>query len=585
MILSPLPVQKFFANNGRPLAGGLLFTYVAGTNDKIATYTDASGSSMNTNPVVLDFRGECRVWLDPQLTYKFVLSQEGDSDPPTRPIWTEDKIAGGVTVETLTQQFLGQIIYPRTQTEIDQGVVPTFYIYAPSPRIDPRRYGVKGDGVANDTAAFQTTVNIAHANNGHIVIPEDFHIRTSGVSLTMAGNRLTQGLAIEGANMNSSRIIQIGTPADGLIYIAGATPEGDPYEVQLVLENFSMLGDGRNTAGILLNGLCNFRISNVQATEFLHGLFLRAALIGTVDQNCQFTDNVNGIYCRPNTTNVGPNLVTIRECRLNANSSWGLDYGGGDRLKLIGCDLEFNGTPDDTATGAVVIRNTVSDATGYSSIDLDGNWFERNRGQTVLVEDTEGLYFAIRNCVWYNDEDARTLKVLGCDQISIADCTAPFGGGAVFDLTATYAYMRNTICGTLTDTGVTYPTYFNVRTSLSEIRNGRKDSFVGTLTGCTTSPTATVVVYQQADDITLDFLVSVTGVSNSTACTLTGLPAKYRPASDTIGILMIQDNGVNSARPCHVAAATGVITLGYGQTLTNSGTKGIIGGQLDFRRS
>lgn len=92
MNLAPLAIQKFFANNGRPLAGGLLFTYVAGTTTKIATYPDSSGVSPNANPIVLDFRGECRIWLDPQLQYKFTLAPRGDTDPPTNPIWTVDDI-------------------------------------------------------------------------------------------------------------------------------------------------------------------------------------------------------------------------------------------------------------------------------------------------------------------------------------------------------------------------------------------------------------------------------------------------------------------------------------------------------------
>lgn len=92
MNLAPLAIQKFFANNGRPLAGGLLFTYVSGTDTKIATYVDASGVTPNTNPIDLDFRGECRLWLDPSLSYKFILSPPGDTDPPTRPIWTVDDI-------------------------------------------------------------------------------------------------------------------------------------------------------------------------------------------------------------------------------------------------------------------------------------------------------------------------------------------------------------------------------------------------------------------------------------------------------------------------------------------------------------
>lgn len=92
MNLSPLPIQKFFANNGRPLVSGKLFTYTAGTTTKVATYTDSSGGTPNTNPIILNFRGECRVWIDPTLAYKFVLSPSNDTDPPTSPIWTVDNI-------------------------------------------------------------------------------------------------------------------------------------------------------------------------------------------------------------------------------------------------------------------------------------------------------------------------------------------------------------------------------------------------------------------------------------------------------------------------------------------------------------
>ena len=97
MNLSPLPIQKFFANNGQPLAGGLLFTYAAGTSNKIATYVDSSGTSVNSNPIVLDSRGECRLWIDPRRAYKFVLAPAGDTDPPSSPLWSVDDITAAPT--------------------------------------------------------------------------------------------------------------------------------------------------------------------------------------------------------------------------------------------------------------------------------------------------------------------------------------------------------------------------------------------------------------------------------------------------------------------------------------------------------
>ena len=66
---------QFFDNNGVPLAGGLLYTYSAGTTTPIVTYTSNSGSIANPNPIVLDASGRVpnEIWLTPTTTYKFVL--------------------------------------------------------------------------------------------------------------------------------------------------------------------------------------------------------------------------------------------------------------------------------------------------------------------------------------------------------------------------------------------------------------------------------------------------------------------------------------------------------------------------------
>lgn len=90
--LTPLAKQQF-NQLGIPLAGGKLYTYAAGTNTKLATYTDSTGTTPNTNPIILDSNGQADVWLTDVLAYKFVLSPSTDTDPPTNPFWTEDNIA------------------------------------------------------------------------------------------------------------------------------------------------------------------------------------------------------------------------------------------------------------------------------------------------------------------------------------------------------------------------------------------------------------------------------------------------------------------------------------------------------------
>lgn len=90
--LSPVFKQKFFDNSGIPLNGGKLFSYLATTTTKTTTYSDAGGSSANTNPVILNFRGEADVFIEPNKGYKFVLAPSTDTDPPTNPIWTVDNV-------------------------------------------------------------------------------------------------------------------------------------------------------------------------------------------------------------------------------------------------------------------------------------------------------------------------------------------------------------------------------------------------------------------------------------------------------------------------------------------------------------
>ena len=85
-VLSPPPKLQFFDANGVPLVGGKLYSYAAGTTTPLATYTSAAETTFNTNPIILDARGEAEVWLGSPL-YKLKLTTAADVD-----IWTVDNI-------------------------------------------------------------------------------------------------------------------------------------------------------------------------------------------------------------------------------------------------------------------------------------------------------------------------------------------------------------------------------------------------------------------------------------------------------------------------------------------------------------
>jgi hypothetical protein len=76
VLLSPVGNgQQFFDNNGIPNAGGLIYTYQAGSSTLLSTYTTVNGTIANTNPIVLDAYGRTpsEVWMQTGYSYKFII--------------------------------------------------------------------------------------------------------------------------------------------------------------------------------------------------------------------------------------------------------------------------------------------------------------------------------------------------------------------------------------------------------------------------------------------------------------------------------------------------------------------------------
>ena len=71
--LSPWLKPRFFiTGTNRPLAGGLMYTYKAGTTENATTYSDDAGTP-NTNPIQLDSDGQCDLFLDDAVSYRIIL--------------------------------------------------------------------------------------------------------------------------------------------------------------------------------------------------------------------------------------------------------------------------------------------------------------------------------------------------------------------------------------------------------------------------------------------------------------------------------------------------------------------------------
>lgn len=89
-LVQPSPVirMQFFDANGDPLALGWVYTFAAGTNTPLATYTDHTGTSQNTNPIHLDSGGYADIWLTAD-SYKIRVE-----DANHVPLYTIDGLPG-----------------------------------------------------------------------------------------------------------------------------------------------------------------------------------------------------------------------------------------------------------------------------------------------------------------------------------------------------------------------------------------------------------------------------------------------------------------------------------------------------------
>ena len=97
--LMPIPEQQFFDTNGKPLANGFVYTYQTGTLTPQNSYTDYTGTAVNTNPVQLNGSGfptcsglQCGIWLGGGLSYRIVVQNSSHV-----PQYTIDGINGGGT--------------------------------------------------------------------------------------------------------------------------------------------------------------------------------------------------------------------------------------------------------------------------------------------------------------------------------------------------------------------------------------------------------------------------------------------------------------------------------------------------------
>lgn len=702
--LAPTPVFKGWDNNGRPLAFGKLYSYIAGTTTPTPTFTDSTGSTPNTNPVILNARGECALWLDPTQGYKLNLT---DSSGNQIPGWPVDNIIGplninqslipaadntydlGSTSSAWRQLYLGAnhtpvldttsgIVgyYPRTAAEIAAGVTPVNYAWPPG---WAPRYGVVDDNLTDNTTALTnaakisgthplilpiTNTGIYKITTGQIALPNNAQIIGLGrptIFCTTAGADIFHGVGLTGEPSITGVIFQgasasaiplsgyggFAASSTGLVTFANCSNiRVDACEFSASYFGLSFLGCAKISA--TRNEIYNFQNTGLEigscggyivTDNYIHDCTQTGAAVaygiqcsGNIEGGYAGTQNIianNKIYNVPSWDGIGSHdtdgLAIIGNDIRGVRK--GLDIGHlastniVKNIRIVGNYIEST-TVDTYAgasaehggiliegydathrvDGAIVTGNLIRNFFTVAGLNAGGN------PANITIANCDGANVAGNSVIGAGPlvTDCGVLVLGTCNRCSITgnSLQGDFQGGPLRISSATADVM--TIVGNQSEqttpanghiivTGSTIsalslgnnPTnatgpYQESGSTVTLIGGSYSNSYTGTLTGCTTSPTNTVYYTVEGNTVTL-FIGSATATSNATTCTLTGMPASIRPVRNQECLGGVIDNGTAEVGQ-YTVGTNGTITLATGLSgaFTSTGTKGISASTISY---
>ena len=342
--LSPWLKPRFFiTGTNRPLAGGLMYTYKAGTTDPATTYSDDAGTT-NTNPIQLDSDGQCDLFLDDAVSYRIILKNSAgvtqfDKDRiaslGSTQVQSFNSIAAlrlrsGTTIanaaKTLGYYAAGDgggnsFYWDSTSTATDNAgtvIKPTAvsgagrWLAVDTSYINVKQFGAVGDGVADDTAEIQaaltsslsgTVVSFPASSVGY-KISNNLNVPL-GVNINGGGKVLrTHGLSVS----NYAFTLNGSNKISGLVYDGGFLTIATPG-LALSIKDFRVIGNDVSFTDNTFSNSCGSFVdfTNIQyiTTDTLQGLVFSNNIVG------DYADHV--VYCQ------GYNLINTGNITISSN--------------------------------------------------------------------------------------------------------------------------------------------------------------------------------------------------------------------------------------------------------------------------
>lgn len=559
-VIATIPRYQFSNSLGVPLVNGTVTVYLAGSTTPTNTWQDQAQTTLNTNPVTLDSRGECVLWLDPTISYKFLLKDSGGSTQ-----WTTDNISGagsaantlrtdlaassGASLISWIRAVAGAVVYTLGEW-LGWQKPSVFEFMTIAQRIDV----LAGTAAVDVTTAVQTAIT----NNGTLDWPRGIYLISESLTVT-----------------NKSALEWKGTP--NFTFILNKASAGKPTFVftdtqHAVIDGVSPIGHSS-----YVNDGFRFTTAGGQTCAFIHM------------KNVKMQPNGNGIELRK------VNTMSFDECSYwqSGGNGSGASASAGARAHAFFVDgtiagnyaneIAINGGNlldiDHTAVNHAAIKMKAGAGGSLQNITIDNVEMEGIGNIAVDIDTaynititkcfTENARINLTSCRYSEVADCYSLKDLyfvGCINSFIRNMTVETGGFNV-DVTSSNCGGVNANLGTLTDASTT-STYLNCtaaggvlqadKLGVAGLKERNRSVAMGewvtptysaanfaAATGNWTVDVGDVVVYRYTmigKTMHLDLYLDSTSVSATPAYLTVAIPGGFTAANRVIVPIIVNDN-------------------------------------------
>lgn len=490
MSLFHAALQPALDSDGNPISGATWNFYRTTTTTPQSVYSNAALSVSLGSTVTADASGRfANIFLDETKTYRAIL-----------------KTAAGATIKDIDP------INPGENGADDIGFLPAG-TRAASRTVESKLrdfvsvkdFGAIGDGVTDDTAAIQAAIDaVFNAGGGTVYLP----IGTYLVSSIVKNWPGAVTVNIRGAGKRATKLKKkTGT----LSPILDLSADLSVLDVYIELSDFWIEGNAKTNNGIKATRLARWSMRNLLIESCDVGIDNYGSLVFSA-YDCTIQSNSYGYRSQKSGT-IRANLAQFFGGQIGANTILGMDIGDASGVHIYGTDLSANGTAGNTATGAIMLRATMDDETGYSSFSFNGGWLEANYGWALQTENCAGLFVSLRDVVASGNEAGRVANIASIFSCEINNMDSGSTGDTV-NIAATRSVVIGGLIHTLNDTS-THRRHLCVGTSAANVDDtfsgnfkrhklGTIDTLIGQSSQISGGGTNDFEIYQPSGEVVLN---------------------------------------------------------------------------------